>query len=95
MYETGRGSFSIETSGTDVFRELEMIVGTGNGAGSVQILCWSTYLAGSLVSSGDLNVTGILPGWYGWSDTGGFDRLTFSLSGGAPALRQGPYATIE
>jgi hypothetical protein len=87
MYGAGDGSFTIAATGVDVFTGLEMIIGTGGDNQGGQNIIWETFLNGSSVGIGTEPAFPLdLPGVYGWSDTGGCDKLVFTLSANSPAF---------
>ena len=85
MYGKGDGTFSISTTGENVFQGLELLVGTGSATTIAQTLTWETFLNGISVGAGSIAYIGT-PSWYGWTNTSGFDTLEFGMSLDAPAF---------
>ncbi|MEM6372019.1 MAG: VPLPA-CTERM sorting domain-containing protein [Pseudomonadota bacterium] len=86
MYGSGGGTFTIQSTGSDVFTALELILGTGNSSAQGMSYSWQTFLSGNLVGSGTTARLAV-PGWYGWSDASGFDTVVFGqATGNAPAF---------
>lgn len=79
MYGVGTGSFTMSTTGGNVFSGLEFLVGTGFFSSSVENITWSALLNGSIVGSGSISslATGSV---ISFADAGGFDTLVYTSS---------------